>query len=48
MKKIAILLISIFLINFAYSSDLDFPKYLTSGKDTIGVIFTLKQATNRQ
>jgi len=44
MKKIAILLISIFLINFAYSSDLDFPKYLTSGKDTIGVIFTLKQA----
>lgn len=44
MKKIIILLISIFLINFAYSSDLDFPKYLTSGKDTIGVIFTVKQA----
>lgn len=43
MKKIIVLLISIFLINFAYSSDSDFPKYLVSGKDTIGVIFTLKQ-----
>lgn len=44
MKKLLIILSFIFVSTVAFSAENDYPKYLVSGKDTIGVVFTLKQA----
>jgi len=47
MKKLFSIILLIFISLNIYSNDLDpknFPQYILSGKDTIGVAFTVKQA----